>query len=128
MHKSIIFGLFLLGSLIILAVLFANTNLLSNAMAQENGNEDDSYNNYSSDLYTSWEDFTPGNTDIFFKSSHALHEPINLSNTNGTSRLSQVSSSDDNVYVIWEDNISGNKGYFLEQVMIKVRHLAVLST
>ena len=175
MHKSIIFGLFLMGSLIILTALFANTNLLSNAMAQENGFEDDSYDDYSSDLYTTWEDFTPGNPDIFFKSSHALHEPINLSNTNGTSRFSQVSSSDDNVYVIWEDNISGNKEvlfrashdkgqtfgsiinlsnnnstsshplfslmvimsmlcglitpltmiYFLEQVMIKVRHLAV---
>jgi hypothetical protein len=97
-----------MGSLIILTALFANTTLLSNAMAQENGYEDDSYNTYSSDLYTSWEDFTPGNTDIFFKSSHALHEPLNLSNTTGTSQSSQVSSSDDNVYVIWEDNISGN--------------------
>jgi hypothetical protein len=90
-----------MGSLILLAALFANTSLLSNiAMAQENGYKDDSYNKYSSDLYTSWEDFTPGNTEIFFKSSHALHDPINLSNTTGTSQLSQVSSSDKNVYVI----------------------------
>jgi hypothetical protein len=103
------FRLFLMASLILLAVLFATNNLLSNVMAQENGYEDDSYNNNSADLYTSWEDFTPGNTDIFFKSSHALHDPINLSNTTGTSQFSQVSSSDDNVYVIWEDNISGNK-------------------
>ena len=117
MHKPIIFGLFLMGSLIILTALFANTNLLSNAMAQENGFEDDSYDDYSSDLYTTWEDFTPGNPDIFFKSSHALHEPINLSNTNGTSRFSQVSSSDDNVYVIWEDNISGNK-----EVLFRASH------
>ena len=103
------FRLFLMASLILLAALFATNNLLSNVMAQENGYEDDSYNNNSSDLYTSWEDFTPGNTDIFFKSSHALHDPINLSNTTGTSQFSQLSSSDDNVYVIWEDNISGNK-------------------
>jgi hypothetical protein len=99
-----------MGSLILLAALFANTDLLSNtAMAQENGYEDDSYNNnYSSDLYTVWEDSSLGNTDIFFKSSHTLHDPVNLSNTTGTSRVSGVSSSGDNVYVIWIDNISGN--------------------
>jgi hypothetical protein len=107
-----------MGSLILLAALFANTSLLSNiAMAQENGYKDDSYNKYSSDLYTSWEDFTPGNTEIFFKSSHALHDPINLSNTTGTSQLSHVSSSDNNVYVIWEDNISGNK-----EVLFRASH------
>src|SRR5215204_1853133 len=112
------FRLFLMGSLILLAALFANTSLLSNiAMAQENGYKDDSYNKYSSDLYTSWEDFTPGNTEIFFKSSHALHDPINLSNTTGTSQLSHVSSSDNNVYVIWEDNISGNK-----EVLFRASH------
>jgi hypothetical protein len=99
-----------MGSLILLAALFANTGLLSNtAMAQENGYEDGSYNNnYSSDLYTVWEDSSLGNTDIFFKSSHTLHDPVNLSNTTGTSRVSGVSSSGDNVYVIWIDNISGN--------------------
>jgi hypothetical protein len=99
-----------MGSLILLAALFANTGLLSNtAMAQENGYEDGSYNNnYSSDLYTVWEDSSLGNTDIFFKSSHTLHDPVNLSNTTGTSLVSGVSSSGDNVYVIWIDNISGN--------------------
>ena len=53
MHKFLYFALFLLGALIIAALTF-NTNLLSNAMAQENSYEEESYNNYDDSRYNKY--------------------------------------------------------------------------
>jgi hypothetical protein len=63
-------------------------------------------------VYVVWQDNTSGNYDIYFAHSPdngKNFEPIrNLSKDNGTSELPQVTAQGNNVYVVWQDNTSGN--------------------
>ena len=56
-------------------------------------------------VYVVWSDNTPGTSDIFFAASNntgqTFSTPINLSNSTGLSQLPKISSSGDNVYVVW---------------------------
>ena len=59
-----------------------------------------------------WSDDTPGNADIFFKRSldsgdNFSIDSTNLSNNDGFSFHSSVSSTDIGVYVVWEDHTLG---------------------
>ena len=57
----------------------------------------------ASNAYVVWEDFTPGNGEIFFRAGQGLGT-INLSNNTGQSLLPQIAvSGNNNVYVTWED-------------------------
>jgi len=67
-------------------------------------------------VYVTWYDGTPGNSDIFFSESsdngQTFSSPINLSNNTGTSQAPQIAASGNNVYVTWEDNTPGNQDTF----------------
>ena len=58
--------------------------------------------------YVAWQDFTPGNSEIFLASSHdggvAFGESVNVSNTTeGDSSLPNIVAAGDSVYVVWQD-------------------------
>ena len=63
-------------------------------------------------LYVIWEDFTPGNWEIFFKRSRdngvKFSSTINLSDNDEESARPQIAVSDNNVYVVWVDFTRGN--------------------
>ena len=67
-------------------------------------------------VYVTWQDFTPGNLDIFFAVSNnngtSFGTPINLSNNAGDSRDAQIAASGKNVYVTWSDTTPGNNDIF----------------
>jgi hypothetical protein len=70
-------------------------------------------------VYVVWQDNTSGNYDIYFKASLSAGAKFksvrNLSNNNGTSALPQISTLGNNVYVVWQDNTSGNYDIFLKR-------------
>ena len=63
-----------------------------------------------------WRDDTPGNFDIFFAFStdngQTFSTPDNLSNSSIPSFNPQISSEDNNVYVVWGDRTPGNDEIF----------------
>jgi hypothetical protein len=66
-----------------------------------------------SNVYVSWWDNrTTGNNEIFFARStdngQTFGEAVNLSNSPGASADNHVSAQDNNVYVVWWDNRTGN--------------------
>ena len=67
-------------------------------------------------VYVTWEDSTPGNSDIFFAVSNnngtSFGTPINISNSTGGSFNPQIATSGNNVYVTWEDSTPGNNDIF----------------
>ena len=70
-------------------------------------------------VYVVWQDNTTGNYDIFFTHSSdngSSFAPIrNLSNNNGTSQLPQIAAQGNNVYVVWQDNTTGNYDIFFKR-------------
>jgi hypothetical protein len=67
-------------------------------------------------VYIAWKDHTPGNHDIFFRTSSdsgaTWSARKNLSNNEGSSRDPQIAVSGDNVYVAWWDSTPGNSEIF----------------
>ena len=63
-------------------------------------------------VYVTWADDNPGNTDILFAVSNnngtSFGPPINISNNIGLSVFQQLAVSGNNVYVTWIDNTPGN--------------------
>ncbi len=69
-----------------------------------------------SNIYVVWQDFTPGNLDIFFRASNdngaTFGNTINLSNNAGESGRPQIAVSGSNVYVVWVDHTPRNWDIF----------------
>jgi hypothetical protein len=69
-------------------------------------------------VYVVWVDDTNGNKDIYFKASpnsgQGFKGKKNLSETNGTSEFPQIAASGNKVYVVWEDDTSGNKEIYFK--------------
>lgn len=68
-------------------------------------------------LFLVWVDSDIGNSDIFFRKgtietdgSLVLEEPVNVSDTNTPSGDPRIAVVDDDVYVIWEEDISDGGG------------------
>ena len=88
-------------------------NLTNNERDSVYGQISTSNNN----VYVVWQESMPGsdlrNYEILFKRSSDngsnFSEEINLSNNIGFSEHPQISSVEDNVYVIWADDTNGNK-------------------
>lgn len=63
-------------------------------------------------VYIVWEDNTPGNFDVMFRTSAdrgaTFGTAINLSSNSGSSRFPRIAASGDHVYVVWEDSTSGD--------------------
>lgn len=60
-----------------------------------------------SSVYVVWEDFTPGNWDIYIKASNdkgsTFGSAINLSNNDRESSRPRLAASGDSVYVVWQE-------------------------
>jgi hypothetical protein len=87
-------------------------NLSNNAGVSQNFQLITSGNN----VYVVWQDGTPGNYEVFFTASTtggaSFTDVINLSNNAGVSSLPQISTSQNNVFVVWQDNSLGNYEVF----------------
>lgn len=63
-------------------------------------------------VYVLWRDQTPGNFEIFFRASDnkgdSFEDAINLSDNSGISTSQDMSRKGNSVYVVWQDNTSGN--------------------
>ena len=59
----------------------------------------------ASKAYVVWNDDTPGNSDVFFRASQTSLDTINISNSTEDSFNPQISSSGNNVYVVWAEDI-----------------------
>jgi Collagen triple helix repeat (20 copies) len=71
----------------------------------------------TNDVYVVWrERISDDNSDIFFAASYdngrTFSTPLNISNNDGISFDPQISSSGNNVYVVWVDNTDGNDDIF----------------
>jgi len=68
-------------------------------------------------VYVVWQDVSLGNDEVFFASSSdngaTFGEPVNISSNDGSSASPQIAVSGDNVYVVWQDDSSGNLDIFL---------------
>jgi hypothetical protein len=66
----------------------------------------------SSNVYVVWVDGTIGNNDILYRRSTdggaTFGSTINLSNNVGFSWIPKIAASGNNVYVVWEDDTTGN--------------------
>ncbi len=69
-------------------------------------------------VYVVWQDNTTGNYDINFARSadngKSFEPAINLSKNGGASELPQVTAEGNNVYVVWQDNTTGNYDIYLK--------------
>ena len=59
----------------------------------------------ASKAYVVWDDDTPGNSDVFFRASQTSLDTVNISNGPERSSEPQISSSENNVYVVWTEDI-----------------------
>src|SRR5918998_5560920 len=70
-------------------------------------------------VYVSWSDGTTGNGDIYFKRSvdngTSFGNTENLSNSTGNSTDAQIAVNQNNVYVIWTDNTTGNGDIYFKR-------------
>ena len=70
-------------------------------------------------VYVVWQDNSSGTNEIFFKGSNNNGNNFkgikNLSNNTGNSEFPQIAAAGNNVYVVWQDNSSGNY-----EVLLKV--------
>ena len=70
-------------------------------------------------VYVVWQDNSNGNNDILFKRSRnngsGFSGTRNLSENTGNSELPQIVAAGGNVYVVWQDNTTGDSAiYFIE--------------
>jgi hypothetical protein len=79
----------------------------------------DKNQSYKDSIYVIWTDNTTGNGDIYFKRSSdngtSFGNIENLSNDNGNSYEPQIAVSENNVYVVWTDNTTGNGDIYFKR-------------
>jgi hypothetical protein len=122
----------LLGSLLIILTAFSSANIPSPVYSQQGpdsssqnlsnnpGNSTDSrISVYQNNVYLIWTDDTTGNKDIYFKKSvdngTTFGSTENLSNNPGNSTNAQIALSQDNVYLVWSDDTSGNGDIYFKR-------------
>jgi hypothetical protein len=76
-----------------------------------------SVSTYGSNLYVVWSDNAFGNSEIFYTQStdngSTFNMPTNINNDTGISDLAQITTDpvyggSNNIYLVWQDNITGN--------------------
>jgi hypothetical protein len=74
---------------------------------------------HHNNVYLVWIDDTTGNGDIYFKRSvdngTTFGSTENLSNNPGNSTNAQIALSQDNVYLVWSDDTSGNGDIYFKR-------------
>src|ERR671914_418959 len=97
-----------------------STSSSSQNLSNSTGNSTDAQiavnqNNF----YVLWSDDTTGNGDIYFKRSvdngTSFGSTENLSNSTGNSTDAQIAVNQNNVYVIWTDNTTGNGDIYFKR-------------
>jgi hypothetical protein len=72
-------------------------------------------------LFVVWQDNTTGNSDIYLKAGRDNGTKIsgtkNLSNNTGESEFPQIAAAGDNLFVVWQDNATGNSDIYLKAGM-----------
>jgi hypothetical protein len=72
---------------------------------------------YGNNVYVVWQDNSTGNGDIYLRRStdggQVFQDILNLSNNTGSSQIPQIAVSGNNVYVVWQDNSTGNGDIYL---------------
>ena len=70
----------------------------------------------NNNVYLVWDNFTPGNSDIFFSVStdngQTFTTPDNISDNAGDSANPQIAIKNNNVYLVWTDFTPGNLDIF----------------
>ena len=82
-----------------------------------------------SNVYVVWADESPGNFEVLFKRSTNNGESFgstkNLSNNPPESLSPEIKASGKNVYVVWDDESTGPRIYFIKEALTTARVLAV---
>jgi hypothetical protein len=68
-----------------------------------------------------WQDNTSGNNEVYFKRSPNngiafKGKKVDISNNNGSSELPQIATQGSNVYVVWQDNTSGDYDAYFKHI------------
>ena len=94
---------------------FRTTRLLSNSSGSSESPQIAAYNN---SVYVVWEDNSTGNNEIYFKGSNNKGSSFRttrlLSNSSGSSESPQIAAYNNSVYVVWEDNSTGNNEIYFK--------------
>jgi len=70
-------------------------------------------------LYVTWQDYTPGNFDIYFIRSldrgATWQTAMKLTNNSGASMFPSIAVSGSNIYVAWQDDTPGNEEIYMRK-------------
>jgi hypothetical protein len=123
---------FLLGAVLIIMTVCSSVGIPSSIYSQQGavsssqnlsnspGNSTDAQITlYQNNVYLVWTDDTTGNKDIYFKRSvdngTTFGSTENLSNNPGNSTDAQITLYQNNVYLVWTDDTTGNEDIYFKR-------------
>jgi len=94
---------------------FGKMKIIGNSSGSSESPQIAAYNN---SVYVVWEDNSTGNNEIYFKGSNNKGSSFRttrlLSNSSGSSESPQIAAYNNSVYVVWEDNSTGNNEIYFK--------------
>ena len=78
----------------------------------DSSNVETAFNDSNSNLRVVWQEGVSGNQEIFMRNSSnggvTIGQPINISNNGGTLECPSISTSNNKLHILWEDDTLGN--------------------